>query len=261
LANALNITEAEILNWIAAFIWPLLRISALFVAMPLFSIRAVPATVRVILTLAMTLFIMPLLPPMTTVDLFSATGFSIAIQQIAIGLTIGFILQMVFGAVVFAGQGVALGMGLGFASMVDPQNGQQVPVVAQFYVITMTLVFLSLDGHLLVIKMLLDSFTTLPINLDGIDREDLWLIAAWGSRVFASGLLLSMPIIVSLLLVNICLGVAARAAPQLNIFSVGFPATLLLGILLIWLTLPAMLEQFSGTLTDAYDFIEKLLHL
>jgi flagellar biosynthetic protein FliR len=178
-----------------------------------------------------------------------------------IGLSSGFIVQMVFSAVVFAGQGVALSMGLGFASMVDPQNGQQVPVVAQLYVITSTLIFLSLDGHLLLIKMLLDSFTSLPIGSDGLAKADIWAIIAWSSRMFAGGLLLAMPVIASLLLVNISFGVATRAAPQLNIFSVGFPVTLMLGMLLIWLTLPTVLEQFTGILTDAYDLIGQLLRL
>lgn len=257
----MNITETEILGWVASFIWPLMRIGAMFVAMPLISMRAVPARARLILSLAMTFFVAPLLPPLATVEMFSYIGVMIAMQQVVIGLVTGFIVQMVFATVVFAGQGVALGMGLGFASMVDPENGQQVPVVAQFYVMTTTLVFLGLDGHLLLIKMLLDSFVTLPIGIDGLSTTDLWVVLAWSSRMFAGGLLLSMPVIISLLLVNISFGVAARAAPQLNIFSVGFPITLLLGILLIWLTLPNVLDQFSGVLTDAYDLIEKLLRV
>ena len=249
------------LTWVASFIWPLMRISAMFVAMPLFSMRAVPARVRLILSLAMTLFVMPLLPPLTIVAMFSYAGLVIALQQVAIGLVMGFILQLVFGAVVFAGQGVALGMGLGFASMVDPENGQQVPVVAQFYVMTTMLVFLGMNGHLVLIKMLLDSFTTLPIGMTGLTLHDLWLTAAFASRLFAGGVLLSMPIVISLLLVNISFGVAARAAPQLNIFSVGFPATLFLGMMLLWLTLPSFLDEFPNVLGDAYDLIEKLLHL
>lgn len=233
----------------------------MFVAVPVFSIRSVPAQLRVILSLAMTLVVMPLLPQLPAVEMFSYQGMMLAVQQVVIGLASGFIVQLVFSAVIFAGQGVALGMGLGFASMVDPQNGQQVPVVAQFYVVTTTLVFLSLDAHLLLLKMLLDSFRTLPIGVEGLAKADLWTIAAWSSRMFAGGLLLSMPVVVSLLLVNISFGVAARAAPQLNIFSVGFPATLILGMLLMWLTLPNVLDQFAGILTDAYDLIEKLLRL
>lgn len=238
-----------------------MRISAMFVSVPLFSIRAVPARVRLILSVAITLVVMPLLPPFPTVEMFSYTGFMMAIAQIMIGLTSGFILQLVFAAVVFAGQGIALSMGLGFSMMVDPQSGQQVPVIAQLYTVTTTLIFISLDGHLLLIQMLLDSFKTLPIGIDGIDKAGIWSILAWSSRMFAGGLLLAMPVIASLLLVNIIFGVAARAAPQLQIFSVGFPVTLMLGLLLVWKTLPDMLDQFSGMLTDAYDLIGQLLRL
>lgn len=257
----LNFTEEQILGQAALFIWPLMRISAMFVSVPLFSIKAVPARVRLILSVVITLVVMPLLPPLPAVEMFSYTGFMMVLTQVMIGLTTGFILQLVFAAVVFAGQGVALSMGLGFSMMVDPQSGQQVPVVAQVYTVTTTLIFISLDGHLLLIQMLLDSFKTLPIGVDGIDKAGIWSIIAWSSRMFAGGLLLSMPIIASLLLINIIFGVAARAAPQLQIFSVGFPITLMLGMLLVWKTLPDVLDQFSGMLTDAYDLIGQLLRL
>lgn len=245
----------------ALFIWPLMRVSAMFVSVPLFSIRSVPARVRLILSVAITLVVMPLLPPLPAVDMFSYTGFMMALTQVVIGLTSGFILQLVFASVVFAGQGIALSMGLGFSMMVDPQSGEQVPVVAQIYTVTTTLIFISLDGHLLLIQMLLDSFKTLPIGIDGIDKANIWSILLWSSQIFAGGLLLAMPVIASLLLVNVIFGVAARAAPQLQIFSVGFPVTLMLGLLLVWKTLPDVLDQFSGMLTDAYGFIGQLLRL
>ncbi|MDP3331199.1 MAG: flagellar biosynthetic protein FliR [Methylococcaceae bacterium] len=257
----MNFTEAQLLSQTAAFIWPLLRISAMFVSVPLFSIRAVPARIRLILSVALTFIIMPLLPTMPALEMFSYDGLLVTIQQVMIGLITGFVLQMVFAAVVFAGQAVALSMGLGFSTMVDPQNGQQVPVVAQFYTMTTTLIFLAMDGHLLLIQMLMDSFTSLPIGIDGIAKAGLWSIITWSSHMFTGGLLLAMPLMISLLLVNISFGVAARAAPQLQIFSVGFPVTLMFGLLLMWLTLPDFLEQFSGLLTGAYDVIEQILRV
>lgn len=257
----MNFTEGQILSSAGSFIWPLLRISAMFVALPLFSMQSVPARARLILSLALTLIVLPLLPPYPMLEIFSYQGVLVAVAQVMIGLVTGFILQLVFSALLFAGQGVALSMGLGFASMVDPQNGQQVPVIAQFYVMTSTLVFLSLDGHLLFIKMLLDSFSTLPVGIDGVTKADIWTILMWSSRMFAGGLLLAMPIMASLLLVNISLGVATRVAPQLNIFSVGFPVTLMLGMLLVWLTLPEVLTQFTSVLTEGYDLAEKILRL
>lgn len=257
----MNFTEAQLLGWVAAFIWPLIRISAMFIAMPVFSMHGVSARVRLVLSVALTLVVMPLLPPLPAVELFSYQGVAVALQQVLIGLATGFIVQMVFAAVVFGGQGIAYSMGLGFASMVDPQNGQQVPVISQLYVITSTLIFLGVDGHLVLIQMLLDSFKTLPIADIGLEASDLWAIIAWSSRVFAGGLLLALPVIASLLLVNVSFGVATRAAPQLNIFSVGFPVTLLLGLLLIWVTLPNILDQFNGILIDAYGLVEQVLRL
>ena len=233
----------------------------MFIAMPVFSMHGVPGRVRLVLSVALTLVVVPLLPPLPAVNMFSYQGVTVALQQVLIGLAIGFIVQMVFAAVVFGGQGIAYSMGLGFASMVDPQNGQQVPVISQLYVITSTLIFLVVDGHWVLIQMLLDSFTTLPIADVGLEPPDLWSIIAWSSRVFAGGLLLALPVIASLLLVNVSFGVATRAAPQLNIFSVGFPVTLLLGLLLIWVTLPNILDQFNGILVDAYELLEQVLRL
>lgn len=233
----------------------------MFVSVPLFSIQSVPARVRLVLSVAITLVVIPLLPPLPTVEMFSYTGLMMTIAQVMIGLTSGFILQLAFAAVVFAGQGIALSMGLGFSMMVDPQSGQQVPVVAQLYTVTSTLIFISLNGHLVLIQMLLDSFKTLPISVEGINATGIWSIIVWSSQIFSGGLLLSMPIVASLLLVNVIFGVAARAAPQLQIFSVGFPVTLMLGLLLVWKTLPDVLDQFSGMLTDAYELIGQLLRL
>lgn len=257
----MNFTEAEILKLVTTFIVPLMRISAMLVSLPLFSIRAVPVRVRLILAIALTLVVMPLLPKSPDIELFSYSGLMVAMQQVLIGLVTGFIVQMVFAAIVFAGQSIALSMGLGFSVMVDPQNGQQVPVIAQFYMMTSTLIFLSMDAHLVLIKMLLDSFNSLPIGLEGLDKTGIWSIVAWSTRMFAGGLLLALPVIASLLVVNMCFGVAARAAPQLQIFSVGFPVTLMLGLLLLWITLPDTLHEFSGILTGAYELIEKLLRL
>jgi flagellar biosynthetic protein FliR len=256
----MNFTEVQLLNTMAMLIFPLMRISAMFVSMPVFSVKATPARVRVILAGALSFLVMPLLPPLPQIEIMSYEGMMIGIQQVAIGLTTGYILQMVFAGVIFAGQGIAYGMGLGFASMVDPQNGQQVPVIAQIYMILVTLLFLSLDGHLLLIKLLLDSFTSLPIG-QIFDLNDVWSIIAWSGRIFSDGLLLSMPIIISLLIVNVMFGVASKSAPQLQIFSVGFPITLMLGMLIMWATIPNILELLPNMFNEAFGLLKQLLRL
>lgn len=257
----MNVTEAELLSWVSAFIWPLVRIGALFLSAPIFSLTSVPARVRVILAVALTFAVIPMLPPSPDIAMFSYQGMAVTVQQTLIGVATGFILQTVFAAVNFAGQGMAYSMGLGFSLTFDPQNGGQSLAVGQFYVTLMSLIFFSMDGHLLLLKMLLDSFKTLPIGLAGVDKDMIWTIIRWGGQVFAGGLLLAMPMMTTLLLINVCFGVATRAAPQMNIFSVGLPVTIVVGLLLMWATLSNTLEHAGELLNEAYDLTGQLLKL
>ncbi|MCU7916894.1 MAG: flagellar biosynthetic protein FliR [Candidatus Thiodiazotropha sp. (ex Dulcina madagascariensis)] len=253
--------EALFNSWMAAYLWPMVRISAMLLAAPLFSSRQVPVRFRLFLMLLITLLVAPSLPTPPQAEVLSHTGFMIMLQQILIGVLMGFILQMVFGALIFGGQVIAYSMGLGFASMVDPTNGVQVPVIAQFYLIFATLLFLIFNGHLLAIELLADSFATMPVAVDGISRNGLLDIVAWGSRLFAGGLLIALPIIGAMLMVNMGMGVVMRAAPQLNIFSVGFPITMLLGFALIWVTLPSVFAVFNELLDEAFQLLMQTLRV
>jgi len=201
----------------------------------------------------------PLIPPPPVVELFSPDALLIALQQVLIGLSMGFILQMVFGALVFGGQTLAYSMGLGFASMMDPQNGVQVPVIAQYYILLATLLFLISNGHLILIDILAQSFHTLPVAVDGLTQSSLLEVIGWGSRMFVGGLLIALPAIAALLLVNLGMGIITRAAPQLNIFAVGFPMTMLIGFFLMWVSLPNVLATFSDLLGDALSVIQRLV--
>ncbi|MEW8029534.1 MAG: flagellar biosynthetic protein FliR [Candidatus Thiodiazotropha sp.] len=247
--------EAQFNTWLAAYLWPMVRISALLVAIPLFSSRQIPARFRLFLMILITLLVAPTLPPQPQADVLSHTGFIILLQQILIGVLMGFILQMVFGALVFGGQVIAYSMGLGFASMVDPANGVQVPVVSQFYLILATLLFLIFNGHLLSIELIADSFDTMPVAMDGVSRNGLLEVVAWGSRLFTGGMLIALPIVGAMLMVNMGMGVVMRAAPQLNIFSIGFPITMLLGFALIWVTLPNVFSVFNELLDEAFQHL------
>jgi flagellar biosynthesis protein FliR len=255
------ITEAQFNAWLAAYLWPMVRIGAMLMAAPMFSSRQVPVRFRLMLMLLITWMVIPMLPPMPAADVLSHTGFMIMLQQVLIGVVMGFILQMVFGALIFGGQVVAYSTGLGFASMVDPQNGVQVPVIAQFYLILATLLFLLSNGHLLTIELLADSFQSLPVAVDGITRNGLLEVVAWGSRMFAGGLLISLPIVGAMLMVNMGMGVVMRAAPQLNIFSVGFPVTMLIGFALMWVTLPNLFDVFNEYLDGAFQLMMQALRV
>ena len=206
---------------------------------------------RVLLAVLIAALAAPIIPTPPTTDLFSASGLLMAIREVGIGFAIGFVLQLVFGAVVYAGQAVSMTMGLGFAMAVDPQNGVQVPVLSQMYVILATLLFLSLNGHLILIATVIDSYQILPANLSGIPVSSLGEVAALGSKVFASGISLALPAMAAMLMVNVTFGVITRTAPQLNIFAVGFPMTLMGGFFVLFINMPNLIAALSQFLDQA----------
>ncbi len=255
----MNVTDAQLSAWLAAFLWPLIRITALFSSAPILSARQFPVRMRVALALMITMIVAPTLPQPPVIDFLSYEAFLIMLQQILIGVSMGFVFQMVFAALVFGGQISAYSMGLGFASMIDPQNGTQVPVVSQYYVILATLMFLLLNGHLMLIEMVVNSFYQLPVATDGISRNGYYELVAWGSQIFINGLLMALPIVGVLLLVNLGMGVVMRAAPQLNIFAVGFPITIILGLMVMAITLPNMMALFTNMLDDSFQMVRNSL--
>ncbi len=255
----MSVTGGELMSWLASFMWPFIRIGAMFSAAPILSARSVPVKVRVLLSVLIAWIVIPVIPPVPVVDLISMKSLVISVYQVFIGLAMGFILQMIFSAFVIAGQSIAMAMGLGFASIIDPQNGVQVPVVSQALLIMVTLIFLSLNGHLLVIEVIADSFHQLPVGLIVPSADGLWQLVSWGSTMFAGGMLIALPAVAALLLVNIAFGVTARAAPQLNIFAVGFPVMLMVGLIFLILILPTITDHLSHLLTLAFDLINRFI--
>lgn len=249
----MDFTEAQLNQWLADFFWPLVRIAAMVMVAPIFNTRQIPVRFRLLLALLITVVVQPVLPPSPVVPVFSVDAFMITVQQIAIGAALGFLMQMVFNALIFGGQVMAYSMGLGFANMMDPANGVNVPVIAQFWLILAMLAFLMMNGHLVLISAIVDTFTVMPVAVDGLTRAGLWELVSWASRMFAAGVLMALPVIIALLLVNVGMGVVSRAAPQLNIFAIGFPVTMLLGFVLIWVTLPQVMASFGGLVTEAFD--------
>lgn len=257
----MNFTEQELLSALASVAWPFVRISSMFISIPVLSVKALPAKVRVLAALLITYVVFPVLPEIPNIEIFSYQGLLVTIQQLVIGLSTGFVLQMVFAVMLVGGQSIAYSMGLGFSSMVDPATGIQVPVIAQVFVVSSSLMFLAVNGHLLLIEMLVASFTTLPIDVVGFNLNDIWSIVIWSSQMFTGGLLLALPVMSALLFVNISFGVAARAAPQLQIFGVGFPITIMLGMVLIWVSIANTLDVFSDVLSNGFIFIGQLLRV
>lgn len=249
----------EVMAWLGLFMWPLLRIGGLVMVAPPFGARTLPTRVRILAVLLITLVMMPLVPEAPRVDPFSAEAVLIAANQILIGVGMGFILQLVFAVFVNAGEVLALTMGLGFASTVDPQHGVTVPVISQFYTIVVTLLFLTLDGHLMLVEMLADSFRLLPITAEPLGREAWWAVAGWAGTMFEGAMWVALPALTALLLTNLALGVITRAAPQLNIFSVGFPLTLLVGFVMMLLAAPVLRPQFERLLEQGLIAMRQML--
>jgi flagellar biosynthetic protein FliR len=211
------------------------------------------------MSMLITWIVMPVIPAPPVVDLLSAQALLVSVSQVLIGVITGFVLQMVFAVFVIAGQSIAMAMGLGFASIIDPQNGVQVPVISQVFLIMATLVFLSLNGHLLFIQLIVGSFQQLPVGPISPSPDALWQLVSWGGNIFAGGVLVALPAVAALLLVNLAFGVTARAAPQLNIFAVGFPVMILVGMAFIILTLPTITDHLSRLMLQAFELIEKVI--
>ena len=248
----ISLTDAQLNTWLINFIWPLTRILGLIMVAPVFGHRAVPGRVKIGLGIFISLIIAPTLPPMPDVGLGSWHGLFILVQQLLIGVAIGFVMRIVFAAVEAAGEIVGLQMGLGFASFFDPQSAGQTLVLARFFNMLALLVFLAVNAHLLLLGVLVDSFQSLPISPQPLSAAGFYNVAAFGSTVFAVGLQLALPVIAIMLMTNLSLGILTRSAPQLNIFAIGFPITLGVGLIVLDLTLPYFAPQFELSIQNGF---------
>jgi len=241
----ITINSGVIEGWIVNLLWPLTRILAVIAVAPLLSHNALPMRVKIGLGVLITLTIMPLLPAIPEFTIFSFQGLLLLVEQVIIGLAIGFSMRLFVSAVEIAGQLIAMSMGLGFATFFDPESQGQTTAITQFLMILTMLFMLSLDVHLVVIQTLVESFMTLPISTASPDLH-LMQILDWGEAIFSLGLILALPAVATLLIINMALGILTRTAPQLNIFGVGFPVTLSMGFLILALALPGMMHPLEN---------------
>ncbi len=245
-----TVTAAQLNAWLIIFIWPFVRILALLSTDPIFGNRAVPGRIKIGAAILLTLVLIPTLGPPPPVELGSASGMLILMQQIIIGVAMGLVMRIVFSAVEMAGNLAALQMGLGFATFFDHFSAAQVPVIGQFTGLLAILMFLSTNGHFVVLTALSESFYTLPITAQPLSAQGWRTVAEWGGEIFRAGVWISLPIVAALLITNLALGIMTRAAPQLNIFAVGFPLTIFAGFFLLYLTLPFIPPLFERLWTD-----------
>jgi flagellar biosynthetic protein FliR len=254
----LTLNAADVSMWVSRMWWPTLRISGFVLTAPAASEMVVPRLVKIVLILALSFLLGPLVEAPTGLSIFSAAGMLAAVLELLIGVSIGMVVQLTFEALVFAGQSISLTMGLGFATLVDPQRGAQVPVLGQMFMIFGTLIYLSINGHLMLLGALAESFHTLPIGAH-IGQDFLLSVVLWGARVFDTGLLIALPAVIALVIVNLALGVVTRAAPQLNLFGIGFTISLLSGFFVLLSGLDGILSGIAALINSALMAVSDLI--
>jgi len=244
----ISFSEAQLLDWITPLLWPFLRALALLSSMPLLGTRVVPTRVRIGIAALIALAAQASLPPPPTVPLDSALALRLVLQQLLIGISLGFAVRLVFAAIEMAGEVVGLQMGLNFAGFFDPVTASQTTATSRFFGAVVGFLFIVINGHLLVIAALVDSFKTFPAGDAPFAFLSQTLPHQWGAMIFATGLWIALPMVAMLLFVNLVLGVISRVAAQINVFAIGFPITLGVGLLGILMTLPLLQQPFTMAL-------------
>jgi flagellar biosynthesis protein FliR len=244
----LTFTEADVLGWVTPILWPFLRVLALFGALPVIGQAGVPMRVRIGLAFLIAVCAQAAIPAMPAVALDSAAGMLVVLQQVLIGVSLGFAVKIVFVAVEYAGEIIGLQMGLNFAAFFNPMSGGEETAVSRFFGISVSWLFIVSGGHLLVIAAVVQSFSAFPVGSDPFAFLRAVEPQRWGAEIFSLGLWLALPLIAMLLFTNLVLGVIARVAQQMNIFAIGFPITLGVGLVGVLLTLPLMEAPFTMAL-------------
>ncbi len=247
----LHVELGQLLAGLEGYAWAFLRISGFMLVAPLFGSRMVPKRAKLTLAIALTLILAPLSPATPVIDPLTATALLTVVQQLLVGVAIGFIVQIVFDALMFAGQIVANTMGLSFATMVDPSHGASSTVLGQFFQILGMLIFVSLNAHLALLGVLAESVRVLPPGPTALGPDAFLTVATWGGKIFEAAVIISLPAVVGLILVNLALGVVSRASPQLNLFAVGFPISMVLGFAMLMLSLPSLAGNLERYLAEA----------
>lgn len=251
-----TLASIDFSTWILLLFYPLIRIMALVATAPLFGEKEVGAKVKIGLALLITILLSPI-QQHEYIAIFSPQGVWVIIQQVIIGITLGFTMQLAFATVRLSGEVIGMQMGLSFATFYDPSGGPNMPVLARIFNVLTLLLFLSFDGHLWMLSALANSFEILPISTSPLRGEGFLTLVQASSMLFINGLMLALPLITLLLTLSLALGILNRITPQLSIFVVGFPLTLSIGIITLSLLMPLLtpyserlFTYFFGQLSD-----------
>lgn len=249
----ITFTEAQIMAWLMPVFWPFLRVLAVFTAAPLFSNRVFPVRARILLAMLIALAAQASLPAQPVIGFNDPRAWGVVVQQVGVGLSIGFVIRLVFAAMELAGEVIGFQMGLNFASFFDPTMNTQASAVARFFGYMASLLFIVLNGHLMVVMAVVRSFEAFPVDQNFLQALSLMKLYSLGGELFASGLWIALPIVGMLMFVNLAMGIVSRVAPQMNIYAVGFPVTLSVGLIGIAATLPMLDKPMQMLMERAID--------
>jgi flagellar biosynthetic protein FliR len=249
----ISITEAQLAAWLSPIFWPFLRTLSVFTTVPVFSSRSIPIRVKVALAFFVALAAQASLQDLPVIGFNDPQALGLVIQQVGVGLAIGFAVRVIFSAVELAGEVVGFQMGLNFAAFFDPTIGAQSSAVARFFGQMTSLLFLALNGHLMLLFAIIRSFKSFPVDQNFLESLAHMKLQRLGSDLFASALWISLPMVGMLMFTNLALGIVSRVAPQMNIFAVGFPITLVIGLISIAVTLPMLDQPFMVLLERSID--------
>ena len=253
----ISFTEAQLSAWLAPVLWPFLRVLGVFGTSPVLSIRAIPNRTKICLAFLVALSAQASLVGQPPVGLNDTNTIATAVHEVAIGMAIGFAVRLVFATIELAGELMGLQMGLNFAMFFDTTSNSQVSAVSRFYGNIAVLLFVVLNGHLMVLMAVIKSYDAFPVNhglMTSINHLHLYKL---GAGIFSSALWMALPVIGMLLMVNLTLGIVSRVAPQMNIFALGFPVTLTVGLMAIAAGLPLLETPMTRLLTQAIDLFMK----
>jgi flagellar biosynthetic protein FliR len=236
-------TDAQLAAWLAAVVYPFVRIAALIGTSPILGDSSVPQRVRIGLAIFITLCVAPGVPAIPDVPAISGDGLLLIGRQLLIGAAMGFSVRLGFAAIEYAGDLMGLQMGLGYATLVNPETNDQDPIIGGLLKYFAMLAFLVANGPLMMIAGVSESFQTLPIAGAAGAFDDWKVLVLEGGVIFGLALHLALPVVAALLVTNIALGVMTRAAPQLNVFSIGFPITITVGLVVLAASLPVLLTM------------------
>lgn len=256
-----EVTFAQLHGWLVLFFWPFVRIAAFIMACPLLGHSSIPNPVKIGLAAAIAVVLGPVLPALPETPIFSWAGLGIIIEQVLIGVTLGLVIQVMFTVVQAAGEFIGLQMGLAFATFFSPDTGANTMILSRVLYFLTLLIFLALNGHLITLEILAATFSTLPIASLSLNAGGWELLVRYGSTIFIAGILLALPLMGSLLIINLSLGILNRTAPQFTVFSVGFPMSLTAGLFLLTVLMNDLGGFLQKLFAQGLQFMDELILL